>query len=99
MRHANPQKILRSHRDQILETARRYGVRRVRVVRSVAHGSSDELSEFDLLVELYPGRSVNDLGGMLHELKQMLGVEVDIVTENGLRPRIRERVLSEATEL
>ncbi len=40
-----------------------------------------------------------DLGGMLYELRRLLGVEVDVVTEKGLRPRIRDRILSEANEL
>jgi len=95
----NPQLILRTHREQILETARRYGARRVRVFGSVARGSADETSDIDLLVDLAPGRSLMDLGGMLYDLRQLLGVKVDIVTEKGLRPRIRERVLSEAVEL
>ena len=87
------------HREQILETARRYGARRVRVFGSVARGTADEHSDIDFLVELAPGRSLMDLGGMLYELRHLLGVEVDVVTEKGLRPRIRERVLSEAVEL
>ena len=95
----NPQIILHTHREQILETARRYGARRVRVFGSVARGSADEHSDIDFLVELAPGRSLMDLGGMLYELRQLLGIEVDIVTEKGLRSRIRERVLSEAVDL
>lgn len=37
-----------------------------------------------------------DMGGLLMELQEMLGCEVNIVTEKGLRSRIRERVLNEA---
>ena len=93
------QKNLQLHREQILETARRYGASRVRVFGSVARGTADEHSDIDFLVELAPGRSLMDLGGLLYELRHLLGVEVDVVTEKGLRPRIRERVLSEAIEL
>ena len=93
------QKNLYLHREQILETARRYGARRVRVFGSVARGTADEQSDIDFLIDLAPGRSLMDLGGILYELRHLLGVEVDVVTEKGLRPRIRERVLSEAVEL
>jgi uncharacterized protein len=99
MENLNPQFILRLHREQILETARRFGARRVRVFGSVARGTADQHSDIDLLVELAPGYSLMDLGGMLYELRQLLGVDVDVVTEKGLRQRIRERVLSEAMDL
>jgi predicted nucleotidyltransferase len=53
----------------------------------------------DFLVEMEPGRSLFDLGGLLMELKTYLGTEVDVVTVKGLRPRIRSRVLQEAIPL
>jgi predicted nucleotidyltransferase len=46
-----------------------------------------------------PGRSLMDLGGLLYELQNLLGVNVDVVTEKGLRARIREKVLREAIPL
>ncbi len=46
-----------------------------------------------------PGRSLFDLGGLLYDLQSLLGVEVDVVTEKGLRPRIRAQVLQEAVPL
>jgi uncharacterized protein len=95
----NLQVLLRSQREKILETAHRCGARRVRVFGSAARGTADEHSDIDFLVELAPGRSLMDLGGMLYELRQLFGVEVDVVTEKRLCPRIRERVLSEAVDL
>jgi hypothetical protein len=43
-----------------------------------------------------PGRSLFDMAGLLMELQEILGCDVDVVMSNGLRQRIRERVLSEA---
>ena len=40
-----------------------------------------------------------DLGGLLMELRDLLGMEVDVVTEHGLKPRIREQVVKEAEVL
>ena len=55
--------------------------------------------DIDFLVEMEAGRSLFDLGGLLMELQEILGCEVDVVTEKGLRSRIRERVLNEAVPL
>lgn len=40
-----------------------------------------------------------DLGGLLYDLEKALGVSVDVVTENGLRERFREKVKQEAIPL
>ncbi len=66
---------------------------------SVARGKSRSESDVDLLVTMEPGRSLLDQAAMLVEMRDLLGREVDIVTEEGLRERIRERVLREAVRL
>ncbi len=91
--------LLKARRLEILGIAKRYGAHNVRVFGSVARGEAGPESDIDFLVDMEPGRSLFDLGGMLFELHQLLGVEVDVVTEKGLRSRIRERVLAEATLL
>jgi len=93
------QTLLKTNRGKILETASRYGASHVRVFGSVARGTADEASDIDFLVKLAPDRSLLDLGGLLYELHQMLGVEVDVVAEEGLRSKIRASVLAEAVEL
>ncbi len=91
--------ILGSHRQQILSIARRHGAVRVRVFGSVAEGRADEHSDVAFLVDLEKGRSLMDLGGLLSDLQDLLGRPVDVVTEAGLRPRIREEVLRQAVAL
>jgi len=95
----NPQVILALNREQILETARRHGASRVRVFGSVARGTASLQSDIDLLVDFAPGHNLMDLGGMLYDLRQLLGVEVDVVTEKAFFPRVRQIVVSEAIEL
>jgi hypothetical protein len=90
------QQLLSQKRGEILTIAGRYGARDVRVFGSVARAEADEQSDFDFLVEMEPGRSLFDLGGMQSELEAALGRPVDVVTEKALKPRIRSRVLSEA---
>lgn len=83
-------------RQEILRLARAHGARHVRVFGSVARGEADAQSDLDFLVELEPGRSLLDLGGLQFELEVLLRRPVDVVTERGLKARIRERVLREA---
>ncbi len=91
--------LLRSNREEILRLASRHGARNVRVFGSVARGEADERSDVDLLVDLEPGRSLLDLGGLLMDLRDLLRRNVDVVTERGLKARIRSRVLQEAVPL
>lgn len=91
--------LVRSNRQEILQLAARHGVYRVRLFGSVARGEASADSDVDFLVDLEPGRSLFDLGGLLMDLQELLGCKVDVVTEKGLRPRIRDRVLSEAISL
>ncbi len=91
--------LLKQKRMQVLETAAHYGAYDIRIFGSVARGDTNETSDIDLLVKLEPGRSLLDLGGLLYDLQNLLGTPVDVVTENGLRKRIRERVLREAIPL
>ena len=90
---------LRQKREQILDLARRHGATRVRVFGSVARGDAGPGSDLDFLVDMEPGRSLMDQGGLLMDLRELLGCKVDVVTEPGLRDRIRQRVLQEAVAL
>jgi predicted nucleotidyltransferase len=90
---------LRSKREAILAIAGRYGARNLRVFGSVMRGEADAASDVDFLVELEPGRSLFDLGGLLMDLQEHLQCKVDVMTPAMLKPRIRERVLREAMPL
>jgi predicted nucleotidyltransferase len=88
--------LLKEKREDILRIAAQHGARNVRVFGSVARGDAQPDSDIDVLVDLEPGRSLFDLGGLLIDLQDLLGRNVDVVTEKGLRDRIRVRVLKEA---
>lgn len=83
-------------REAIPALARRYGVEDVRVFGSVARGDATDSSDIDLLVRLQKGRSLLDLIGFKQDVEELLGVEVDVVTEGGLDETIREEVMAEA---
>lgn len=95
----SPNELLQEKREDILRIANKRGASNIRIFGSVARGEADPKSDIDLLVDLEPGRSIFDLGGLLMDLQELLGQNVDVVTERGLRERIRERVLKEAIPL
>jgi len=91
--------LLQDKREEILRIAAKHGARNVRVFGSVVRGEADETSDNDLLVELEPGRSLLDHAALLLELQEFLGRKVDVVSDRGIKPRIRDRVLREALPL
>lgn len=91
--------LLQDKREEILQLATRHGARNLRVFGSVARGEAKPESDVDFLVELEPGRTLFDLGGLLMDLQDLLGRSVDVVTEKGLHWYIRDRVLKEAVPL
>jgi len=86
-------------RAEVLGAAARHGARNLRVIGSVARGEARPDSDLDLLVDLDKGRSLLDHAALVIELETLLGCKVDVATEQGLRPRVRDRVLAEAVPL
>ncbi len=91
-----PEALLKEKREEILRIATRHGARNVRVFGSVARGEADAQSDIDLLVEFEPDRSLLDHAALWLELQELLGCKVDVVSEGGVKARIRDRVLREA---
>jgi predicted nucleotidyltransferase len=92
--------LLAEKRDRILEIADQHGAFNVRVFGSVARGEETPESDIDFLIDYDIDRvSPWFPVGLIHDLQDLLGREVDVVTERGLHRRIRDRVLSEAVSL
>jgi len=94
-----PEELIATHREAILALASKHGAEHVRLFGSAARGEADDESDIDFLVDMQPGRSLLDLGGLVVELTELLGREVDVVTPRALKERIRERVMAEAVTL
>lgn len=74
-----------------------YGISDLRIFSSYARGEETESSDVDILVDYETAPSLLKLVDLRDYLSELLEMKVDIVTKNGLKPRIRERVLAEAT--
>ena len=88
--------LIQTHRSDILALAHHHGLRDVRLFGSMARDDGNDASDVDLLVTLAPGATGLALGGMLMDVQDLLHRRVDIVTEAGLHPAFRQRVLQEA---
>ena len=90
---------LATKRDEILRVASRHKASNVRVFGSIARGEARLESDVDFLVEFEPRSTLLDHAALVRELRDLIGSEVDVVSDEGLRPRMRDRVLREAVPL
>ena len=93
------EELLNIRREEILEIAQKHGAYNLRVFGSVARGEGNEQSDLDILVEVGPTHSAWFPAGLVADLEDLLGVPVDVVTEDGLHWYIKEKVLEEARPL
>ena len=91
-----PSVALDSNRAAIRLVVEAHRARNARVFGSVLHGQDSEGSDLDILVDPTPQTTLLDIGAIRHELGQLLGVEVDVLTPNALPDRFRAAVLAEA---
>lgn len=91
-----PSLILASNRDAIRRVVAAHRATNPRVFGSVAHGNDTEDSDLDILIDPTPDTSLFDIGAIRHELLQLLGVPVDVLTPKALPEKFRAAVLAEA---
>jgi uncharacterized protein len=84
---------------EILQVAQRYGATSVRVFGSHARGQARPDSDLDLLVEVDESATLFSLLSMEHELEQLLGIPVEVLTAEDIHPLDRDQVLREAEPL
>jgi len=90
---------IQNRRDEIIALAKRYGGSNLRLFGSVARGDAVATSDVDFLVRFEPGRSLFDQGGLLMDLRELLGVNVDVASDGALAGRFAQIVRAEAVEL
>jgi predicted nucleotidyltransferase len=94
-----PSIALQLHQTAVREAASHFRAANPRVFGSVAHGTDQEGSDLDLIVDALPGATLFDLGGLQMELEELLGVSVDLLTPGDLPLKFREQILAEARPL
>jgi len=91
-----PSQALALHRARIRQIALSHHVQDIRVFGSALRGEDSEGSDLDLLVEPTSETTLFDIGAIRFELKQLLGLDIDVLTPNALPDRVRAQVLREA---
>jgi predicted nucleotidyltransferase len=91
-----PSDALHRHRGAIHEAIRRHPVSNPRVIGSTLDGTDRDGSDLDLLVDPLPGATLFDLGGLQEDLRETLGVPVDVLTPDDLPRRVRDRLVAQA---
>lgn len=91
--------LLESKKSEVMRLARIHGARDVRVFGSVARGDAGPDSDIDFLVDMESGRSLLDLVAFWQELEDLLGRKVDVLTDGGVSPYLKDQIYSEAISL
>ena len=91
-----PSVALDMKRSAVREVVGRFRTANPRIFGSVLHGTDQDGSDLDLLVDALPGATLIDLGGLQDELASLLGVDVDVRTPGDLPLTFRAKVLAEA---
>lgn len=92
-----PSAALQLHRERIRKIALAHRVTNVRVFGSVVNGNDGEDSDLDLLVEPTAETTFFDIGAIQHELSELLGISVDVLTPRALPEGYRKQVLNQAS--
>lgn len=79
--------------------SRRYPIRGIGVFGSYARGDQTANSDLDVLVDMGDAIGMLDFVGLQQDLSDALGVKVDLVMKDALKPRIGKRILSEVVML
>lgn len=91
-----PSEALAAHRKEIREIVLAHRASNARVFGSVVHGSDTDESDLDILVDTTPETTLFDLGAIRYKLRNLLGVQVDVLTPGALPDKVRQIVISEA---
>ncbi|MBI4545507.1 MAG: nucleotidyltransferase family protein [Gemmatimonadetes bacterium] len=82
---------------QLADICRRHDVRRLRIFGSASRGEEGAESDIDLLVDFGSPKGFFELLRLEDELEGFFGRPVDVVTEPGLSPYLREPILASAS--
>ena len=91
-----PSTALAAHRDEIRKIVMCHRASNARVFGSVLHGADTDDSDLDLLVDTTADTTLFDLGAIRYKLRNLLGVEVDVLTPGALPEKFRDVVISES---
>ena len=94
-----PSIALQNHRDSARKIILSHRVQNARIFGSVLHGDDADGSDLDILVDPTTETTLMDIGAIRLELRDLLGISVDVLTPRALPVKFRQRVVDEAVPL
>jgi predicted nucleotidyltransferase len=94
-----PSEALSRNREKIRSIVEDNRARNARVFGSVIHGEDNESSDLDILVDPTAETTLFDIGAIQHELNELLGVRVDVLTPMALPEKFRDSVIAQAVQV
>jgi len=94
-----PSEALSRNREKIRSIVEDNRARNARVFGSVIHGEDKESSDLDILVDPTAETTLFDIGAIQHELNELLGVRVDVLTPMALPEKFRDSVIAQAVQV
>jgi predicted nucleotidyltransferase len=91
-----PSEALNSNREAVRQVIASHRALNARVFGSVLHGNDTESSDLDILIDPTQDTTLMDIGAIRYELRELLGVPVDVLTPKALPDSFRNSVLAEA---
>ena len=91
--------LLKKKRQNILDLAQKRGGHNVRVFGSVVRGDDTGESDVDFLVTFHVGTTLFDRSGLIVDLREYLGCDVDVVSDKSIHPLIQDEVIHSAVPL
>ena len=91
-----PSAALHNYREEVRQIILSHHVQNARVFGSVLHGDDTDDSDLDILVDPTSETTLMDIGAIRYELRNLLGISVDVLTPRALPPGFREKVIEEA---
>ncbi len=90
--------LRKNYKSKILEIAEICHVENIRIFGSRVRGDERSDSDIDFLVHIKPDAGI-EYCGMQWRLEELLNMKVDVVPDQNLHPRIKDRILNEAVVL
>jgi predicted nucleotidyltransferase len=94
-----PSLSLLDKKDAIRTVVEAHRASNPRIFGSAASGSDSVGSDLDILIDPGPFMTLLDVGAIRYELRELLGVDVDVFTPGALPATFRSKVLAEAVQI
>jgi uncharacterized protein len=94
-----PSDAIRHYQPEIRRLIANHRLHNAKVFGSTLHGTDQEGSDLDLLVDPSPDTTLMDLAAAQLGLSRLLGLRVDLLTPGDLPAKVRQQVIDEARPL